>query len=256
MLGVADTKKFLRNLLRLTSEGLRLGRSVRLIRDEVQAELARLFNNAEAAVLSVLVRHLGLTRMLATVIAEALADGSAPYDPPTLARQAKHLEEKADRLTIEARELCTRVHRASHLRQTIDASEDAIDALDEGVFLLSLMPREDRSPHIVGLTELADLVIDGTGQLVTATEAAVRSPQNHHADAQDSLRAIDAVIAAERRADVVERNAFRSLMGVPTSDARFVVLGLEVARSLETATDHLAHAALALRDRVLEQLSE
>jgi len=33
------------------------------------------------------------------------------------------------------------------------------------------------------------------------------------------------------------------------------VLGLEVARALETATDHLAHAALSLRDRILEELS-
>lgn len=33
------------------------------------------------------------------------------------------------------------------------------------------------------------------------------------------------------------------------------MLGLEIARALETATDHLAHAAMALRERVLEELS-
>jgi hypothetical protein len=34
-----------------------------------------------------------------------------------------------------------------------------------------------------------------------------------------------------------------------------LVLGLEVTRALETATDYLAHAALSLRERVLEELT-
>ena len=42
---------------------------------------------------------------------------------------------------------------------------------------------------------------------------------------------------------------------VASSDARSLVLGLELARSLETVTDHLAHAAFSLRDRMLEELS-
>jgi len=33
------------------------------------------------------------------------------------------------------------------------------------------------------------------------------------------------------------------------------VLGLEIARALEKATDHLSHSALSLRDRVLQELS-
>jgi hypothetical protein len=44
-------------------------------------------------------------------------------------------------------------------------------------------------------------------------------------------------------------------MAAPHSDARALVLGLDIARSLETATDHLAHSALLLRDRVLEELT-
>ena len=60
---------------------------------------------------------------------------------------------------------------------------------------------------------------------------------------------------AERRADTAERTALGVLMGTPAADARALVLGLELARALETATDHLAHAALSLRERVLEELS-
>lgn len=42
---------------------------------------------------------------------------------------------------------------------------------------------------------------------------------------------------------------------VAGADARMLVLRIEIGRALETATDHLAHAALALRDHVLGELT-
>ena len=76
-LGTAECAKFLHRVLRQTSEGLRAGRSQRLIRDEIQAELAQLFDTAEFAMLALLVRHLGVTRTLASAIAEGLAGEGA-----------------------------------------------------------------------------------------------------------------------------------------------------------------------------------
>jgi hypothetical protein len=43
-------------------------------------------------------------------------------------------------------------------------------------------------------------------------------------------------------------------MSAPCDDARRFFLDVEIAHRLEDATDHLAHAALSLRDRVLEEL--
>lgn len=256
-LGVAESTNFLRHVLGQTSEGLRAGRSIRLIRDEIQADLAQLFDTAESSVLTVLIRHLGITRMLAAALAEAFAEDRmvANGDRPQLARNAKRLEEKADRLTVEAREICTRMQRADRLRQTIDEVENATDMLDEGAFLLSLVPQGDGVARINNLADLADIVIESVGQLIRAVEAASRAPQGQHGDAADALQAIDVVMLAERQADAAERDAFIAFMRVPCADARALVLGLEIARALETATDHLAHAALALRDLVLEELS-
>lgn len=257
ILGAGDSAAFLRDVLRLTSEGLSAGRSIRLIRDEVQAALLRLFDTVEAEILHVLVKHLGLTRMLAAAVSEALIEERTQHsDRSALADLSKRLEEKADRLTVKARELCVRVHDGSKLRQCVDASEDAMDALDEGAFLLSLMPHARDSTNVSTLAALADVVIDSAGHLVSAAEAAARLPESNRADTEDSLRKIDAVSDAERRADKIEREAFRALIGVDNPDARFLVLGVEIARALETTTDHLAHAALYLRDRVLEDLSE
>ncbi len=257
VLGQAESTNFLRHVLAQTSEGLRAGRSTRLIRDEVQADLAQLFDTAESSALTALMRHLGITRMLAAALAETFAEDrmAAEADRSQLARNAKRLEEKADRLTIEAREICSRMQRADRLRHTIDEVENATDTLDEGAFLLSLVPRGDGMTSVGTLADLADIVIESVSQLIRAVEAASRLPQGQHGDAADALQAIDVVMLAERRADAAERNAFSAFMRAPCADARPLVLGLEIARALETATDHLAHAALALRDLVLEELS-
>jgi uncharacterized protein Yka (UPF0111/DUF47 family) len=256
-LGVPAAANFLRQVLARTSEGLRAGRSIRLIRDEIQADLGELFDIAESALLTILLRHLGVTRMLAGRLAEAFAEDrvGAGADRSQLASSAKRLEEKADRLTLEARESASRVQHADRFRQAIDEVENATDLLDEGAFLLSLVPPGVEGTANDALVELAEIVIDSVGQLVRAVEAASRLPQGRHVDATNALQAIDLVILAERRADVAQRTAVGALMQVPATDARGLVLGLDIARALESATDHLAHAALALRDLVLQELS-
>lgn len=256
-LGTAECTSFLHRVLRHTAEGLRSGRSLRLIRDEIQAELAQLFDTAEATVLALLVRHLGVARTLASAIAESLGaeGGATDAERARLAQRAKQIEEKADRLTLQAREACERIHDGETLRLAVDAVEDATDALDEAAFLWSLVPAG--SPHVsrAALASLANIVLDSLSELVRAAEAAARLPQGNRLDSAAALQAIDAVTRAERRADTAERTAIGALMSGPATDARSLMLGLELTRALEGATDHLAHAALSLRDRVLEELS-
>ena len=58
-----------------------------------------------------------------------------------VAQQARRLEQKADRLTVEGREIASRLATAQGLaRHLIDAVEDANDSLQEAAFLLSLLP--------------------------------------------------------------------------------------------------------------------
>jgi hypothetical protein len=257
-LGAAECAEFLQHVLRDTSQGLAAGRSARLIRDEIQAELARRFETAESSVLTILVRHLGLSRMLAAAVADLLAvpGMTTPADRRTLASRAKQIEEKADRLTVSARETAARIREAGMLRPVIDEIENTTDALEDCTFLLSLVPEPDLAAlELAPLLRLAEIVIDSVGHLVRAVEAASRLPQGQRADAVASLQSIDAVVTAERDADAAMRDSFAAFVGSPHGDARALVLGLEIARALETATDHLSHSALSLRDRVLEELS-
>lgn len=256
-LGEGPCAEFLQNVLRNTSEGLAAGRSARLIRDEIQAELSRRFETAESSVLTVLVRHLGLTRMLAGTISDALGptgpDGAEAR--ARLAERAKRIEAKADVLTVQARDIAARLRQADLLRPIVDEVENATDAFEDCAYLLSLLPGETAPVAAEPLSRLAAIAVDSAGWLVRAVEAASRLPDGQRADAAAALQAIDAVTMAERAADLAEREALAGLVATPAPDARALVLGIEVARAIETATDHLSHAALSLRDRVLEELS-
>jgi hypothetical protein len=61
VLGAEEIVDFLRHVLKEASRGLRSGRSARLIRDQIQADLAQRFESAENAVLTIIERHLGLS---------------------------------------------------------------------------------------------------------------------------------------------------------------------------------------------------
>lgn len=258
ILGPAAARDFLADVLRIASEGLGAGRSARLVRDEIQAGLAERLQSAEAGVLAVALRHLGLSRMLAGEIRDALAGGRlAPaQDRDALARRATRLEKKGDRLTIEAREAAGRLAEANaNLRLVVDQVEEALDALDEAAFQLSLAPA-GADAFALPFEALAEVAVESAGQMVRACEAAGRAaPAGARQDASDALLAVDAVCAAERLADDAERRMIAALMAAPPADARAPVVGTELAHAVERATDCMAHAALALRDYLLGELA-
>ena len=256
VLGAEESVDFLRRVLKEASRGLRSGRSARLIRDQIQADLAQHFESAESAVLTIVERHLGLSRALASAIWTILAHPSTGVERQSLARRAMRMEAKADRLTLAARDACSRLRDEKELRFVVDEVENAADALDEGAFLISLLPEGEQARSLCEqLTELADLATRSTGELVKAVAATTRLPEGQRVDAAFALQAIDAVAQLERNADLAERGALAAFFAKGGGDAKALMLGIEIARTIEHATDCLAHAAHALRDRVLEELS-
>ena len=82
-----------------------------------------------------------------------------------------------------------------------------------------------------------------------AVEAALQIPEGARADAAFALQCVDAVIDAERDADTPERatiSAPHARAGAGGRCRARLVLGIEIAQTLEEATDRLAHAAMSL----------
>jgi uncharacterized protein Yka (UPF0111/DUF47 family) len=257
ILGEREARDFLADVLRIASEGLTDGRSTRLLRDEIDAGLAERLQSAESAVLALALRHLGLSRMLAGEIRDAVAGGRmAPMeDRSALAARATRLEKKGDRLTVEARQAADRLAQAnSNLRTVVDEVEEALDALDEAAFLFSLAPAGEDG-FGAALEALAEVAVESAGQMVRACEAASRAPPGARQDSTEALQAIDAVRAAERAGDDAERAMIAGLMTAPPTDPRAPAVGVELAHAIERATDDMAHAALALRDYLLGELA-
>ncbi|HXY58495.1 MAG TPA: hypothetical protein VEH76_07930 [Methylocystis sp.] len=255
-LGDEDSVDFLRHVLKEASGGLQAGRSARLIRDQVQADLAQRFESAESAVLTIVERHLGLSRTLASAIWSALAHRASVAERASLVRRSKLIEEKADRLTLAAREACLRLRDSAELRLLIDEIENATDLFDEAAFLVGLLPEVELEPALVDqLAALAEIAMLCAGELIRAVTATARLPEGKRSDAAFALQAIDAVGELERSADAAQRSALAAFVGRGGADARILVVGVEIARAIESATDRLAHAAHALRNRVLKELS-
>jgi uncharacterized protein Yka (UPF0111/DUF47 family) len=258
-LGDAECQAFLRNVLHVACEGLKDGRSTRLIRDEIQADLSQRLDTAERELLGVVLRHLGLTRMLAGMIETAfLPDGLASVDDrKALSLRAKGIEAKADRLTVAARKILARLRDAEDLRQLVDQVENATDSFDEAAFYLSLANDGGANTLSAPLGELAALATESVSQLTRAVEGALLIPNGKRLDAAFALQCADAVTDMERAADAAERAAIGAIiLETPGGgDARNLVIGLEIARALEEATDRLAHGAMSLRNRILQELS-
>ena len=131
-LGAEDSVDFLRLVLREASRGLRSGRSIRLIRDQIQADLVQRFESAESAVLTIVERNLGLSHGLASAIWATLAHQANGAERHSLVRRARRIEEKADRLTLAARDACSRLRNADELRFLVDAVENAVELVRRG----------------------------------------------------------------------------------------------------------------------------
>jgi uncharacterized protein Yka (UPF0111/DUF47 family) len=244
-LGIEKTSDFLRQALRVASERLASGRSIRLLNDEVQALLASEFETPESALLAVLIRHLGISRMLAGLVEDALPGDrlASAQHRQNVAKQARKLEHKADKLTIEAREMSSRLSIApAQARTMVDAVEDAVDSLEDTAFFLSLVPDRQNETFARPFRALVSIAKDGVAHLIRAVEASSCLPDGAQADVTAALLAVDAVIDAEKRADDALRIAMAASVA-NVSDSKFLPLEFEMTRAVERSTDHLARAA-------------
>jgi uncharacterized protein Yka (UPF0111/DUF47 family) len=259
MLGRESAKTFLQAVLRLASEGLRDHKSLRLIQDEIHAELLTHFQSSEQGALALAADHAALVMALAGLVRDALgrsgADGHAS-DVLALAARAKAWESRADQIVSRSRTVVEQAAGGGAMARLLSEADDIADGLEEAAFLLTLAP----APHashtcLEALRELADLMTAGTQGYVKCLESARDAHRlGTRDDVEDLLIAVDAVIAFEHESDERERTVKAQLLDA-THDFRELHVLSEVAGCLGDAADGLARCALIVRDYVLEALN-
>ena len=247
---------FLKTVLRVSAEALLQGSSVRLARDRVEAALVAHLQRVDRALLAVMIRQAGLAREIAAGLARFIAERQAhrSFDCAALAERAQRIEEKADRIAIEARGEIARLDANRGIERLINQMENAIDELEQAAFVASLIPGEVAAELLEPLAELCAATVSGTEAAAVGIAAAAEVPDGHRVDTEDSLAAVGRLIDTEHRADAAERMATAKIL-TGEFNLKTALSVLELARALERSTDRLAAFGHLLREHVLAELS-
>jgi uncharacterized protein Yka (UPF0111/DUF47 family) len=247
---------FLKTVLRVSAEALLQGSSVRLARDRIEAALVGHLQRVDRTLLAVMIRQAGLAREIAAHIALFVAERQAhrPFDCAALTERARRIEEKADRIAIEARSEIVRLDATRGIELLINQMENAIDELEQAAFVASLVPGEVAAELLEPLAELCAATVSGTEAAAVGIAAAAEVPDGHRVDTEDALAAVGRLIDTEHRADAAERMATARIL---TGDfnLKTTLSVLELARALERSTDRMAAFGHLLREHVLADLS-
>lgn len=255
-LGREAAVDFLQSVLEVSAEALLKGGSIRLARDRIETELVRHIQRVDGTLLAIVVRQAGLARDIASGIAQFVAEQQAhrPFDREALAAQARRIEEKADKIAIEAREEIGRFEADPAIQQLVDTVEQAIDELEQAAFIASVAPAEIPPDLLKPIGDLTDATIAGAEAVAAGAAAAADVPEGQRVDSEDAFAAVGRLIEAEHKGDDAER-ALTALVLRNGYDLKTALAVLELARALERATDRFAGFGHLLRQHVLADLS-
>ena len=247
---------FLKSVLRVSAEALLEGGSVRLARDRIEADLVRHLQRVDRLLLAIVVRQAGLARDIAAGIAEFIGERQAgrTYDRAALAAKAQRIEEKADKIALDARLEIERFEADASIERLVNQAEQTIDELEQAAFIASLVPETIGGDLLAPLAELSAAAVAGAEAAVTGASAAIDVPDGRRVDSEDAFAAVDRLIAAEHIGDRAER-AITATVLRGDFDLKTSLSVLELARAIERATDRLAGFGHLLRARVLADLS-
>lgn len=255
-LGRDSAVDFLKTVMRVSAEALLQGGSVRLARDRIEAALVAHLQRVDGALLAIVIRQSGLAREIASGISRFISGRRAhrPFDSAALARRARRIEEKADRIAIEARSEVARFGADRGIERLVNQIEDAIDELEQAAFVTSLVPAGIAPDLLEPLADLASATLSGTEAAAIGVAAAAEVPDGHRVDTEDALAAVGRLIDIEHQADVAERSVTARIL-TGELDLKTSLSVLELARALERTTDRLAVFGHLLREHVLADLS-
>ncbi|WOJ88295.1 hypothetical protein RZS28_10620 [Methylocapsa polymorpha] len=255
-LGRESAVDFLKTVLRVSTDALLEGQSVRLVRDRIEADLVRRLERVESMLLAIVVRQAGLAREIAAALSLNIADRQSGRrtDGPAMAALARRIEEKADRIAVEARNEVARFEADATIEDLVNGVEAAIDELEQAAFIASLVPAEVDAALLKPLAELCAAAVAGTEAAASGIVAAAEAPEGRRADSEDALAAVARLIDVEHIADAAERAVTAQVLrgGLDLTTSLSV---LELARAIERATDRLAGFGHRLRQHVLADLA-
>jgi hypothetical protein len=254
VIGPEAARAFFQSALRIASDGMRAGRSRRLIVDEIEAELLSHIDTSERATLVIAAEHAALLGALGDRVRRALlrARGRLAHDEAErTAALAKGVETRADELVRRSQGVRDR-SGGTVLGSLLTEADQAVDALEQAAFLLTLVPRAAMADGVGALAPLADLVSLATREYVRSLECARDLPREPvRSDLESLLVAVDRLQQIEHDADGVQRSAEAQLVRTCAGFRELHVLS-RIVDALEEAADALGRCGLLVRDYAMQ----
>jgi len=275
VLGPADAKAFLVEVMQMASKALLAGQPVALVADETRMLLAQRMRQRSTE-FDLIEEHAAFCHALAQAVSDGLAhDVTAPSHEKEhkgehheghaaskaadhLAKRAKVWERQADHLVMRAHEQAQRQRRWQPIARLLALSDDIADALEEAAFLIGLISEGHRhgwnaEVHRL-LSALAQTVLSAMQEHIKALSIARQwsAKAGFASDTADSdafLAASWHVLRSERECDELLRQARRAILSA-VKDPASLMLANDLAVTLELASDRLLAAGYALRDVV------
>jgi uncharacterized protein Yka (UPF0111/DUF47 family) len=259
ILGMEQTMEYLQFVLRTASKGLLANTSHFLLQNEIRAELLRYFRNAHEGMMDLCEEHASYSIEIASIVLESLWVASDQHDPLIISRNAsrgKEWEHNADDLVNRMRNLSQRIQNPEFFISLIATADDVADYLEEAGFFITLIPVHSDSKDIFfELRNLAELVLKGCrGYLKILIAAQEFHSTSQREDLKDILTAVDEVFSVERLCDESLRRTERVIFEQCTDFKEFQ-LYLEIARTLEEASNTLLKVAFHVRDYMIESMN-
>ena len=113
------------------------------MRDQIEADLARHLERVDSTLLAIVLRQIGLAHDIAAEISRHVAScirAGRSTDGKSWPPRPSRIEQKADRIAIEARKEIARLNARPIIEQLVDRVEEAVDELEQAAFIASLLP--------------------------------------------------------------------------------------------------------------------
>ncbi len=258
VLGKDQTITFFRSALQRSARELLDQRSIRLIQDEIKAELINHFRPAPQELLTLCIKHATLIFEVATTLHRTmneLEQGGSFTKVKRDADRTKRWEKEADEIVSRVRTLARTIEEAIPFVDLVINADDALDYLEEAMYLMTLVPSKmEMGRSFVELGTMTDISLESCQELIKSLYVAERNYGRYsQIDISDFLHAVDGVIELEERCDLALRRSMATIMD-ESHETKGAILTIELARNIEESTNSMMKVAYVLKDNVFESV--
>jgi uncharacterized protein Yka (UPF0111/DUF47 family) len=254
LLGPDAARLFLMSVLGIVSAGMSGGRSMRLIEDEIEAELLTHLRTTDRSVLGAAAEHASVMATIADHLAHALTrlkHGDGRPDLGRVSELAKNCEERADEIVRRSSRLLDQTNDGHRLRRLLSQADDVADALEKTSFMLTVVPPTIDQKSLAMLEELAELVNRGAREYVRCLEdARDLSHTANRVEIERFLVTVDQLAELRHQVAGAERIVRERLIR-SAPDFRELHVASAIAQGFDEAAHTLARCGLIVRDYVL-----